>query len=116
MVAGLGVAAAYVLIWMFNGKRSHSLIAVLATVCACYITRLSGLWPVLFTTAFAGALVVAHRHRLAERPRPRAIRSPGSSDFLGDFQVSRILESLNVTDGEEEHQRTRPTNTAGSSS
>ena len=38
--AGISVAAAYVAIWMFNGKRSHSLIGVLATVCAFYIARL----------------------------------------------------------------------------
>ena len=45
---------------MFNGKRSHSLIGVLATVCAFYITRLKRpSWPVLFATSFAGALVVA---------------------------------------------------------
>ena len=38
----------YVLIWMFNGKRSHSLIGVLATVCAFYISRLKRpSWPVL---------------------------------------------------------------------
>ena len=54
------VAAAYVLIWMFNGKRSHSLIGVLATVCAFYITRQKRpSWPVLIATAFAGSLVVA---------------------------------------------------------
>ena len=30
---GLLTGAAYVAIWMFNGKRSHSLIGLLATVC-----------------------------------------------------------------------------------
>ena len=45
---GLLVAAAYVAIWMFNGKRSHSLIGVLATVCACYVSQLKRpSWPVL---------------------------------------------------------------------
>ncbi len=102
LAAGLAVAAAYVLIWMFNGKRSHSLIGVLATICAMYITRLKRpSWPVLLSTAFAGALVVAiaigwrndldHDHSFA-----------GFFNFLGDFQVTRILESLNVTDGDEE--------------
>ena len=35
LAAGLLTSrSVYVLIWMFNGKRSHSLIGVLATVCA----------------------------------------------------------------------------------
>lgn len=60
LASGLACAAAYVLIWMFNGKRSHSLIAVLATVCAVYVTRMKRpSWPVLLSTAFVGTLVVA---------------------------------------------------------
>src|SRR5271157_3133883 len=60
LVAGIMVAAAYVAIWMFNGKRSHSLIGVLATVCAFYISRQRRpSWPVLIATSFASALVVA---------------------------------------------------------
>ena len=100
--AGLAVAAAYVLIWMFNGKRSHSLIGVLATICAMYITRLKRpSWPVLFTTAFAGSLVVAVAIGWRnDRDHDRSFA--GFANFLGDFQVSKILESLNVTDGEEE--------------
>jgi hypothetical protein len=100
--AGLACSAAYVLIWMFNGKRSHSLIAVLSTVCALYVTRLRRpSWPVLFTTGFTGALVVAiaigwRNDREHERS------AAGFVAFLGDFRVSRILESLNVVDGEEE--------------
>ncbi len=80
--AGLAVSFLYAMIWMFNGKRSHSLIAVLATVCAYYITRLKRpSWPVLFSTAFAGTLVVAiaigwrYDH---EHPRRSAV-SPHSS-------------------------------------
>ena len=57
--AGLMVAALYIVIWMFNGKRSHALIGVLSTVCAFYITRLRRpSWPVLMATLCAVALVV----------------------------------------------------------
>jgi hypothetical protein len=102
LLTGLAVAAAYVLIWMFNGKRSHSLIGVLATICAMYITRLRRpSWPVLFTAAFAGALVVAIAIGWRnDRDHDRSVA--GFANFLGDFQVSRILESLNVTDGDED--------------
>ncbi len=100
--AGLICATAYVLIWMFNGKRSHSLIAVLSTVCAIYITRQRRpSWPVLFTTAFAGVLVVA----IAIGWRNDVVHDrslSGFAGFLGDFQVSSILESLSVSSGEEE--------------
>jgi hypothetical protein len=100
--AGLLCAAAYVLIWMFNGKRSHSLIAVLATICALYIARMRRpSWPVLFSTAFAGALVVAIAitwRNDSEHERSLA----GFAGFLADFRVSRILESLNISDGDED--------------
>ena len=60
LALGLCICGAYVAIWMFNGKRSHSLIGVLATVCGFYITRLKRpSWGVLFTTAFLGSMVVA---------------------------------------------------------
>src|SRR5205085_1797116 len=59
LAIGRRIALAYIAIWMFNGKRSHSLIGVLATVCAYYITRLRRpSWPVLVATSFTGALVV----------------------------------------------------------
>jgi hypothetical protein len=102
LMAGLAVSAGYVLIWMFNGKRSHSLIGVLSTICALYITRLKRpSWPVLFTTAFVGSLVVAIAIGWRnDREHERSFA--GFAGFIGDFQVSRILESLNVTDGEED--------------
>jgi hypothetical protein len=106
-------AAAYALIWMFNGKRSHSLIAVLATVCALYITRLKRpSWPVLLTTSFAGALVVTiaigwrndvdHERSIA-----------GFATFLGDLDLSKILENLNITDPDEEIQSYETTEYGG---
>jgi hypothetical protein len=99
---GLACATAYVLIWMFNGKRSHSLIAVLATICALYITRLRRpSFPVLMATAFAGALVVAIAIGWRQdREHERSFA--GFAGFLADFRVARILESINVSDGGEE--------------
>ncbi len=95
--AGLLVGVLYVLIWMFNGKRSHSLIGVLATVCAFYIARLKWpSWPVLVATGFAGTLVVAIA--IGWRGNMKYERSfEGYIHSVGDFKVTRILESLNVT-------------------
>jgi hypothetical protein len=101
---GLVVAAAYVLIWMFNGKRSHSLIGVLATVCALYITRLKRpSWTVLMSTGFVCAMVVAIA--ITWRNNTANERSvTGFTTFLSEFDITKILESLNVSDGEEEIQ------------
>jgi hypothetical protein len=100
LLVGLAVAVLYVLIWMFNGKRSYSLIGVLATVCAFYISRLERpSWPVLIGTSFTGALVVAVA--IGWRNSPDHERSAaGFLSFLGDFKVSTILVSLNVAAGE----------------
>jgi hypothetical protein len=93
---GLLVAGLYVVIWMFNGKRSHSLIGVLATVCAYYTTRLRRpSWPVLFATGFVGMLVVAIA--IGWRNNLNYERSlTGFANYLGDFEVSKILVSLDV--------------------
>jgi hypothetical protein len=101
LAAGLLTAAFYVVIWMFNGKRSHSLIAVLATVCAFYITRNKRpSWPVLMGTAFAGTLVVAIA--IGWRDNPNYERSfAGFTHFVGDFKVTKVLECLNITDDED---------------
>jgi hypothetical protein len=104
LLPGILCALAYVVIWMFNGKRSHALIGVLATVAALYITRLKRpSWPVLLSTSFAGALVVAIAigwRNDVEHERSFA----GFTSFLGEFQLTRILESLGVTDPDEEIQ------------
>ncbi len=104
LTAGLIVSGAYVLIWMFNGKRSHSLIGVLATVCAFYIARLKRpSWPVLLATGFAGSLVVAIA--IGWRGNLDYERSfTGFMNYLGDFKVSKILESLNVSKGEDDDE------------
>jgi hypothetical protein len=100
--AGLATAALYVVIWMFNGKRSHSLIGVLATVCAFYISRQKRpSWPVLIATGFAGALVVTIA--IGWRDNPNYDRSfIGFTHFLGDFKFTKILENLNITDDDED--------------
>jgi hypothetical protein len=99
--AGLSVAFAYVMIWMFNGKRSHSLIGVLATVCALYIARLKRpSWPVLFATGFMGSLVVAIA--IGWRNNPHYEHSfSGFAQFLGDFRLEKILVSLNISNEDE---------------
>jgi hypothetical protein len=93
---GLALAAAYVLIWVYNGRRSHALIGVLATVCGFYVPRLKRpSWPVLLGTAFTGALVVAVA--IGWRNNSDHERSLGGLlQFVGDFRVERILESLNL--------------------
>jgi hypothetical protein len=98
LAAGLLTSAAYVVIWMYNGKRSHSVIAVLATVCACYVTRLKRpSWPVLLATSFAGSLVVAIA--IGWRNNLDYERSfAGFAQYLGDFKVEKILENLDLAD------------------
>ncbi len=99
---GLFIAFAYVMIWMFNGKRSHSLIGVLASVCAFYVGQQKRpSWPVLIATAFAGSLVVAVA--IGWRNNTNYERSvTGFTHYLGDFQVTKILESLNISDAEDD--------------
>jgi hypothetical protein len=98
LAAGLLTAAAYVVIWVFNGKRSHSLIGVLATVCAFYITRVKRPnWPALLGTAFAGSLVVAIA--IGWRNNPDYERSlTGLLEFVGDFQLDRVLQNLDLAE------------------
>jgi hypothetical protein len=99
--AGLIVAAAYVALWMFNGKRSHSLIGVLATVCACYVARMKRpSWPVLLAISFLGALVVAIAIGWRNNP-DYEFSASGFTQYLSDFKVAKILESLNIEDQED---------------
>jgi hypothetical protein len=98
---GLLAGAAYVAIWMFNGKRSHSLMGLLATICALYLTRLKRpSWPVLITTVVLGALVVtiALGWREASNYQRTVV---GFMQFVGDFQPEKILVNLNVKDDDE---------------
>jgi hypothetical protein len=96
--AGLAICAAYILVWMFNGKRSHSLFGVLATLCAWYIPvgrRPSK--PVLAATAFAGALVVSLA--IGWRGNDRYEHNfAGFFAYVGDFDPADILANINVRD------------------
>jgi hypothetical protein len=95
---GILVAAGYVLIGMFNGKRSHALIGVLASVCAFYVARQRRpSWPVLLSTALTSVIVVSIA--IGWRNAFDYERSfTGFLHFVGDFQVAKTLESLNITD------------------
>ena len=100
--AGLLAGAAYVAIWMFNGKRSHSLIGLLATVCAFYLARLKRpSWPILISTSLAGLLVVTIAigwREVSDYQRSVA----GFVQYLGDFRPQKVLVSLNVKDEDDE--------------
>jgi hypothetical protein len=101
LTVGLLTGAAYVAIWMFNGKRSHSLMGLLATICALYLTRLKRpSWPVLIITSVLGALVVTIA--LGWREASGYQRSvAGFVQYLSDFQPEKILVNLNVADEDE---------------
>ncbi len=96
--AGLAVCALYVFVWMFNGKRSHSLFGVLATLCAWYIPvfrRPSK--PVLLATAFTGALLVALAIGWRGNKQYESSFS-GFFDYISNFDVSYILKNINIHD------------------
>lgn len=96
LAAGLFTSAFYIVIWMFNGKRSHSLLGVLSLVCALYITRLKRpSWPVLAATLCAGALVVGIAIGWRNNPNYELSFS-GFAQYLSEFQVAKVLESLNM--------------------
>ena len=100
--AGLLTGAAYVAIWMFNGKRSHSLIGLLATVCAFYLARLKRpSWPVLITTGLFGALVVTIA--IGWREASNYERSvAGFAQYLGDFRPEKVLVNLNMKEEDDD--------------
>jgi hypothetical protein len=95
LALGVAIGMLYVVIWMFNGKRSHSLMGVLCTTCAFYITKLRRpSWPVLMGMAFAGALVVAVA--IGWRMARNQDQSASFIAFVSDFQIDKILTSLNM--------------------
>jgi hypothetical protein len=102
LALGMAIGILYVLAWMFNGKRSHSLMGVLCTTCAFYITKLRRpSWPVLMGTAFTGALVVAIA--IGWRGNAKYDRSiSGFVQFAGDFELERILHNFNIGGDEEQ--------------
>jgi hypothetical protein len=101
LALGVAVGLLYVVIWMFNGKRSHSLMGVLCTTCTFYITKLRRpSWPVILGMAFTGALVVAIAigWRMSKTNEKSAA---GFAEFLSNFQVDSILVSMNIESDEE---------------
>jgi hypothetical protein len=101
--AGIVIVAAYLVIWMFNGKRSHSLVAVLTGVCSFYIPQLKRpSFPVLFLTAMMGLLAVGIS--IGWRFYSYTNGTTGSFstfvDFVTNFNPETILESINLKDRE----------------
>jgi hypothetical protein len=101
LAAGIAVGMFYVLIWMFHAKRSHSLMGVLCTTCAFYITKhRRPSWPVLAGVAFTGALVVAIA--IGWRSNSAQEKSfAGFFRFVSEFRPATILENLSVYDDED---------------
>ncbi|MCA1686231.1 MAG: hypothetical protein LC745_09680, partial [Planctomycetia bacterium] len=108
LAAGLGVAAVFIALWVFNGKRSPALIGVLSAVCAYYVTRRTRpSWAVLVATAFVGSLfvAVAINWRFNKNQYERSVS--GFVEYLGDFEISSILTSLNIDNDEDEIDRSK---------
>jgi hypothetical protein len=102
--AGIMVVILYMLIWMFNGKRSHSLVAVLVGVCSFYLpTFKRPSFPVLVATALAGLMAVGIS--IGWRYYSNRTNSHGSIskfvDFVTTFDPSTIHESINLVEKEE---------------
>lgn len=98
---GVLVAAAYVAIWMFNGKRSHSLMGIITTVCAYYTTQFKRpSWGVISMTALAGVFAVAIS--IGWRGNMNYERSAaGFIQYLVEFNPEKVLESINIKDHED---------------
>ena len=100
---GVGIALFYMLIWMFIGKRSHSLFAVLTTVCAWYVPRFRRpSFPALIGVAAAGMLAVGLS--IGWRYHNNKTGANGSvsdfASFVAAFDPSMILEAINLKDGD----------------
>lgn len=101
--AGIAICLAYMVIWMFNGKRSHSLIAVLIGLSSFYLPRFRRpSYPVLMATGLAGVLAVgiAIGWRYHAYKNPTQASFAGFLDFVSGFDPETILESLNVKENE----------------
>ena len=107
-VAGLMLGVFYVFLWMYNGKRSHSLIGVLTTICAFYCSRCRRpSFLVLGVTALLGAtaltLAIGWRNNL------RYERSvSGFVQYLGDFDPQAILTNINLVEKEGSRRKNAP--------
>lgn len=98
--AGLAVCLCFVMLWIFQGKRSPSLIGILACACAYYGPRFKRPpLAVLTVLAVIGSLVVAislawRNQRLYERS------ATGFVQFLVDFDPATALVNLNLAEAE----------------
>ncbi len=100
---GVFIVMFYVFVWMFNGRRSHSLIGVLVGTCAFYLPRFRRpSLPVMAVTGMICALVVSLA--LGWRNNPKYERSfLGFFEYMGDFDPSMMLVNLNLKErGESE--------------
>ena len=100
-VIGLAIAVFYVFLWMYNGKRSHSLIGVLTTICALYCSR--GKRPRFLVLGLI-ALLAASALTLAIgwRNNTRYDRSvSGFISYFADFDPQAILANLNMAEKED---------------
>ncbi|MHC5537471.1 hypothetical protein ACYOEI_04470 [Singulisphaera rosea] len=96
LYAGFAVCGFFTFLWMFNGKRSLSVMGVLATTCAFYISKRSRpSWAVLFTTAFLGALAVTIAIGWRnDRDHDRSFS--GFAEFLTGIRPDSILKNINI--------------------
>ncbi|WP_422930976.1 hypothetical protein [Singulisphaera sp. PoT] len=104
--AGVATGGLYVLIWMFNGKRSHSLVGVLSVICAVYVSKFKRpSWPVLISTAVCGlmAVVIAISWRY-DRSHERTFS--GFVSFLADFDPAWILQNMNIESEDDDNYAT----------
>ena len=96
--AGVGVCLTFVALWMFQGKRSPSLIGILACACAYYGPQFKRPpMAILVVLAVVGSLVVAvslgwRNQRLYERT------ATGFVQFLADFDPASTLVNLNLAE------------------
>ncbi|ADV62484.1 hypothetical protein Isop_1904 [Isosphaera pallida ATCC 43644] len=100
LILGTGTILAYAAIWMFNGKRSHSLLGLLTLVAAWYMTRgKRPSWPMLMLTGFLGAsmvtLAIGWRNAV---DYPRDLN--GFLAFITNYDPADILVNLNMADAE----------------
>jgi hypothetical protein len=95
-IAGLALVCFYIFIWMFNGRRSHAVIGVLAGVCAWYLPRwrrpsVAGMLLTGAGCALAVSLALGWRGNTRHDPSPA-----GFIRYLCDFDPESILVNMNI--------------------
>lgn len=103
---GLATGGIYLLLWLFNGKRSHTLLCVLSCICAIYTSkqRRPG-FLALAVTAVLGVLTVTVA--IGWRGNMRYERNfSGFAQYIIEFDPENMLANLNLK--EEDEGETRP--------